>query len=396
MKKKTKIFIGAGLILAIGLVVAMVLFFPKAKTGSDIAALLKPVITAENQSMDVNVKFSVSGNETDIHTKMYFLTEEEKKYLVAEQEGHSAYIVENVLYLENGHAFLIRDDDAEVNIKSIDAEMFVQIATLYETLEITTTKDEDTEIYTIEVSGEDAALLISRVMPDIYKELSELDCLKVYITAKENVLTSVSYSGGATVNGKEMTLEVRVDNFALLEPGEAKVPEVIKNAVQTVKKEELFCITKDLYRLLVAFADLGSQENVAGKVTISANGGWISFKKTYDLSEIKNNTADLENSEALEKLPEMIALLCTEAEISCTQEVDGFHYLLKWDKKSMGQITESVLPSSIEDVIKLSRGNVEIVVDSNKINSIKIGIAGSIQSLFSKVQSQVGVEFVFE
>lgn len=396
MKKKTKIFIGCGLIFVAAFVVLAVLFFPKAKSGSEIAALLKPVIGAQNQSMDVNVKFTISGKETDIHTKTYFITEEDKVYLVTEQDGHSAYIIDNVLYLENGQAFLISDNDAEVNIKSIDTDMFVQIAALYEALEITTTKDGDTEIYTIEVSGEDATSLISHVMPDIYKELSELDSLRVDITAKENVLTSVSYSGGATVNGKEMALKVHVDNFTILENGAYKIPEVIQNAVQNVRKEELFCITKDLYRLMVAFADLASQENIGGKVTISANGGFLSFKKTYDLSELATNPSDIENAAELENLPELIALMCTEGEISCVEENGVFHYVLKLDKKAMGQIVENAFPSTVGEMIKLSRGNVEIVVDGNKIHSIEIGIAGSVQSLFSKIQSQVGVVFVFD
>jgi len=396
MKKKTKICIGVGLILVVVLVVVVIFFFPKVKSGSEIAALLKPVISAENQSMDVNVKFEVSGKETDIHTKMYLLTEENKSCLVAEQDGHSAYIIDNVLYLENGQAFLISDNEAEVNIKSIDVEMFARIAALYEALEITSTKESDVDTYTIEVSGEDATSLISHVMPDIYSELSELDSLKVDVTAKENVLTAVSYSGGATINGKEMTVEVRVDNFTILKTGEYKIPEVIHSAVQNVNKEELFCITKDLYRLMVAFADLASQENIEGKVTISVDGGLISFKKTYDLAELEASTSDIDNAAEIENLPGLIALLCTEGVISCTEEIDGFHYVLKLDKKVMGQITEMVLPSSIEEMIKLSKGNVEIIVEGNKINSIAIGIAGSIQSLFAKIQSQVGIEFVFD
>ncbi|MBQ2706053.1 MAG: hypothetical protein IJF60_04470 [Agathobacter sp.] len=395
MKKKTKIFIGVGLVFVVAILILAVLFFPKAKSGSEIAALLKPIIGAENQSMDVNVKLAVSGKETVIHTKMYLLKKENETAIVIEQEGHSAYIIDNVLYLENGQAFLISDNEAEVNIKSIDADMFAQIAALYEALEITTTKENEEEIYTIEVSGEDAMSLVGSVMPDIYKELSEIDSLRVDITAKEKQLTSVAYSGGAIVKGKEMLLEVRVDNFVILESGEYEIPDVIQSAAQNVDKESLFCITKDLYRLMVAFADLSSQENIEGQVTISVNGSFISFKKTYDLSELKTNPSDIENTSEIENLPEMIALMCTEGEISCVEENGVFHYKLRLDKRAMRQITESVLPSSIEEMIKLSKGNVEIVVEGNKINSIEIGIAGSIQSLFSKIQSQVGIEFVF-
>ena len=40
--------------------------------------------------------------------------------------------------------------------------------------------------------------------------------------------------------------------------------------------------------------------------------------------------------------------------------------------------------------------DVEVIVNGSKIQSIEIGIAGTLQSLFSKIQSQVGAEFVFE
>ena len=391
---KRKIWIGIGAVFAIVLIVLAVCFFPKAKTGSEIATLLKPVIATENQSMDVNLKFMISGKETSIHSTMYWLTQDEKNYFVMEQDGYPVYIVDDVLYLENGQAFLIYDE--EVEIKSIDAEMFTQIAALYEALEIATTKEGDTEIYSIEVSGEDARMLIGHVMPELYSELSEIASLRVELTAKEDVLVSVSYDGGATVNGKEMALQLSVDNFKELKSGEYVIPEEIQNAISNVKKDELFRITKDLYRLMMGFADLASLENIEGTMKLSANAGMINFKKSYDLSELTTNKADIENAAELEQLPDMIALLCMEGDISCVEEADGYHYILKLNKKSMEEITEMIIPESVSQFIKLSKGNVEILVNGSKICSIEIGIAGTMQSLFSKVPSQVGVEFIFD
>lgn len=396
MKKSKKIWICVGVILVVFTLGLFVWFFPKAKTGSEIAALLKPIITSENQAMDMHLKFVISGKETNIHTKTYWITEGEKSYLVMEQDGHPVYLVEDVLYLENGKAFLIQDAADTAEIKSIDAQMFAQIAALYEALEITTIKENDTETYSIEVSGEKAQELFGRIMPEIYKELSEIDNLRVDITAKEDMLTSVSYSGGAIVNGKEMALEVRIDNFKTLESGEYVIPEKIKSAIQNVNKEDLFSITEDLYRLMVAFADLASQETLQGKVTLSSNTGMINFKKTYDLAELGTSKNDLENADQIENLPEMIAFLCMEGDISCEEEVDGYCYTLKLNKNAMADITEMIIPDGVNQLIKLSKGHVEIVINGSKIQSMEIGIAGSLQSLFSKIQSQVGAEFVFE
>ena len=395
MEKKKKISIGAGLVVLALLLGVVAYFLPKAKTGNEIAALLKPVIESENQSMRVNLQFMISGKETSIDTTMYFLTEGEEKYLVVEQDGHCVYMVEDVLLLENGQAFLIRESE-EVEIKGIDLELFSQIAALYEALEIDTSREDDTVIYSIEVSGDDAQELIGHVMPEIYSELSEIENLKIDITAKEDELTSVSYSGGATVNGKNMSLKLRVADFKTLESGEYVIPEEIKTAVKHVDKDELFCITKDLYRLMVAFADLASQEKIEGTVKLSANSGIISFKKSYDLSELDTHKADLENATEIEQLPDMISLLCMEGDIACEEATDGYHYTLKLNKNTMEEITEMILPSSVSQLIKLSKGNVEIVVNGSKIKTIEIGIAGSIQSIFSSMQSQVGIEFIFD
>lgn len=396
MKKSKKIWIGVGVIFVVFTLGLFAWFFPKAKTGSEIAALLKPIITSENQSMDINLKFMIAGKETDIELKTYWLTEAEEKYLVMEQDEHPIYLVEDVLYLENGRAFLVQDADEEHQIKSIDAQMFVQLAALYEALDITTRKENDTDIYSVEVSGEDAQVLVGRIMPETYNELSEIDNLKVDLTAKDNELTSVSYSGGALVNGKEMALEVRIDNFKTLESGEYVIPEKIKSAIQNVNKEDLFCITEDLYRLIVAFADLASQETIQGKVTLSSNTGMINFKKTYDLAELGTSKNDLENADQIENLPEMIAFLCMEGDISCEEEVDGYCYTMKLNKNAMADITEMIIPDGVNQLIKLSKGHVEIVINGSKIQSMEIGIAGTLQSLFSKIQSQVGAEFVFE
>jgi len=325
--KNKKIIIGILLIIVVLLLIAVVLFFPKAKTGSEIAALLKPVITAENQSMDISLDFMIAGKETSIHSTMYWLTEGENTYIVIEQGGHPVYIVDDVLYLENGAAFLIYDKGQEVKKKSLDVEMFSQIAALYEMFEITVTKEDEIETYTVEVSGEEAQKLIAQALPDVYEELSQIDSLKVNLTAKEDELTSVSYSGGATVNGKEMALQMQVDNFKVLVPGEYVIPGTIQDAIKTVDKDELFCITEDLYRLMVGFSDLANQEQVAGSVKLSANCGMINFKKTYDLAELETNTVDLENAEQIENLPDMIAYLCLEGDISCVEEADGYHYI---------------------------------------------------------------------
>ena len=396
MKKSKKIWICVGVILVVFTLGLFVWFFPKAKTGSEIAALLKPIITSENQSMDINLKFMIAGQETDIELKTYWLKEAEEKYLVMEQDEHPIYLVEDVLYLENGRAFLVQDADEEHQIKSIDAQMFVQLTALYEALDITTRKENDTDIYSVEVSGEDAQVLVGRIMPETYNELSEIDNLRVDITAQEDRLTSVSYSGGALVNGKEMALEVRIDNFKTLESGEYVIPEKIKSAIQNVNKEDLFCITEDLYCLMVAFADLASQETIQGKVTLSSNTGMINFKKTYDLEKLGTSKNDLENADQIENLPEMIAFLCMEGDISCEEEVDGYCYTLKLNKNAMEDIAEMIIPDGVNQLIKLSKGHVEIVINGSKIQSMEIGIAGTLQSLFSKIQSQVGAEFVFE
>ena len=394
--KKTKICIGVMAIVGVLFVIVAILFFPKAKSGSEIAALLKPIITAENQSMDVSLKLTISGKETDIHTKMYLLTEEKQTYIMIEQDGNSTYIIDNILYLENGQAFLISDSEAEVDINHLDAAMFAKIASLYEALEIITAKEDDIETYSIEVSGEDAKILIGHVMPDIYDELSEIESLRVDITARENLLTSVSYSGGATVNGKEMAMELCVDNFTTLEANEYRIPDVVRSAIENVDKESLFCISKDLYRLMLAFADLTSQEEVKGNVKLSVNCGRISFSKRYDLRELEKSKTELENAADIDKIPEMISLMCMEGDISCKEDVGGHHYTLQLNKKTMEEISEMVLPNNVDDLLKLSKGNVEIIVNGNKINSIQIGIGGTIQSLFSKYQGQVGVEFTFD
>lgn len=393
--KKT-IFICLGLILAAVILVMFVVFLPKAKRGSEIAELLKPIITAENQSMDMQLVLSVSGKETHMQSMMYLLKQEDKTYFVVEQNGHPFFITEDVLYMENGHAFLLYDAKLDAEVKHVDIQMFMQIANLYEILDITTTKSEEEEIYTIEVSGEDAKELLAHVIPEHFGEISEWKSLKIELAAQENKLHSISFVGGAVLNGKEMVIRMKIYNFKTLEAGEYVIPQEVLHAVQTVDKESLFCITRDLYRLLVAFADIGSQEVPEGMVTLSANCGMIQFKKNYDFSELHNGTADVENAAEIEHLPDMIALLCMEGEISCTEESDGYLYTLKLNKNTMEEITEMVIPDGIDQFIKLTKGNVEIRLKDNAICSIEIGIAGTVQSLFSKIPSQVGVEFIFD
>lgn len=406
MKNKKSLYVVLGIIgiLLLGVIVYLsVNVFPKLKIGKEISDLLQPILTEENQAMHLDVSADLAGEVVDVHSDLYLVKDEEINYVVMDQYDFPIYIVDNVLYLENGHAFKIAE---EVQNQQMDyKELFLQIAAAYEIFDITCVKTDAETGYGVNVTGEQVQELLSVVMPANQSvESSESDVLKyienlnIQLTAKNGTIDRIELSGSADVNDTKVQISITISEFHVLEVGEYVIPDVVKDAVKTVDKDSLFNLTEDLYRLMVAFERFSKQETLNGTVTITANCGIIDFKQSYDMKDFDNmeHTAnEAVDVEGLENLPEMIGFLCMEGEISCTELDTSYEYKLALDKEAMQKIAEMVVPDLINYVVTMTEGTVLIELENESISSITIEIDGSIKVLFSEVPAEVGVEFEY-
>lgn len=414
-ENKKKWYIVIGVVVAI--VAAVILYFciaylPKLQVGKEISDLLQPLLTEENQSMHLDISADLAGELVDFESDIYLVKEDETKYIVMEQYDFPIYVVDNVLYLENGHAFKIAE---EMQTQSVEyKDLFLQIAAAYEVFDITCVKTDLETGYSVNVTGEQVQELLRIVMPasagagdGVSKLLSSIENLNLQMSARNDKLDQIEMSGSADIDGKSVQVEIVISEFQVLDAGEYAIPDVVMETVKTVDKDALFNLTEDLYRLIVAFEQFSKQETPTGTVTLSANCGIIDFRQTYDLKELEN-LADTGNAgtagtigngsvdaEAVENLPAMIGFLCMEGEISCTETDGVFVYQLALDQKMMGTIAEAVAPELVNYVLNLTKGIAEVTIEEEQVSTIKIQIDGSVRVLFTDVPMEVGAEFVF-
>lgn len=402
-ENKKKWYIIIGVIVAI--VAAVVIYvcatyLPRLQVGKEISDLLQPLLTEENQSMHMDVTTDLAGESMNLYSDIYLVKDEETKYVVMEQYDFPIYIADNVLYLENGHAFKMTK---EMQMQSVNYDdLFLQLAAAYEVFDITCVKTDLETGYAVNVTGEQVQELLRMVVPVSQESedgeneiLSYIENLNVQLIAKGDKLDRIEMSGKADVNGTVVQVEVSLSDFRVLEAGDYVIPDLIKEAVQAVDKDTLFNLTEDLYRCIVAFQKLSNQEN-DGTVTLSANCGIINFNHIYDLKDLATKEIDSMDTEAVENLPAMIGFLCMEGEISCTEVNTGYEYKLVLDKESMQKIAETVVPELVNYVVTMTDGMVVVMLENDSITSIEISIEGSINVLFTEVPAKVGAVFKYE
>ena len=401
MKKigKGKIIGGAIAVLILGLVIGLVVrFAPTVQVGTEIVEVLQPVLEAEHQSMDIDFFAEAAGKNLELETEIYLVGQSGIKYLAIEQNGHPLYVADGMLILENGKAYRLTENEMQATSLTgslVSKNLFMQIAAIYEVVEIERVKTDGQITYASEITGEQAQELLKALKPSEEIDLSAIQEVSIKITAENKTLEQIEIMGSAELEGSPVRLAVEISDFQVLAEGEYAIPEKIENTVKTTDKESLFSITGDLFRLLQAFEKFSGQESYAGTVELNANCGMIQFEKEYDLNQLQSGATGAENAKEIEELPAIVALLCMEGDISCRAEKGQYIYELALEEDAMKQISEMIVPELVGQVIHMNRGTVVVILENNNIVSMDIDIYGAIEIFFTKIDAQIGAKFYF-
>lgn len=387
--------LGIAGILLLGVVIFLaVTVFPKFQTAKEITNALQPVLEAENQSMNLDITADLNGELFALDSDIYSVKDKDTKYLILELEGHPLYIVENVLFLENGKAFKIADE-MQSQVEEYE-NLLPQIMAVYEIFEVTKTKTDIETSYEVTVTGEQVENLLEAAMLTEYTELQAIESLQVKLVTKEEQLDRVELSGNANVESTSVQMAVTISEFQILQAGEYVIPDLITESVQTVDKDSLFNLTKDLYRLMMALEPFSDMDKINGTVALTVDCGLIQMDTEMNLSDLKTENTEITNAVDVKQLPEMIALLCLEGDISCTEDGDAYVYKLVLDADFMERLAETIAPELVNYVISFTEGSAELTLEGEGITSMKIVVKGNVNVLFTEIPMEVGAEFIFE
>lgn len=114
MKNKTVKYVGIViaivLLLGIGVIVVKAIF-PTINTTLEITNALEPFLNAKSKAMHLAIDAEIEGKSTQLDLDVNSITEDSTDYLVVKHENAVFYVVDDMLLLENGKAFLISDKE---------------------------------------------------------------------------------------------------------------------------------------------------------------------------------------------------------------------------------------------------------------------------------------------
>ena len=375
--------------LCIGLQVA-----PTVNHALRIAELLQPVIDANNQTMHIATSAEFDGRVLVMESDVYLVTEDGTSYLALEQNRNAVYISGNVLFLENGKAFLL-GDTMQPQAQSIDA-LLPHIGALYEMLKITAEEAEGQRVYSVTATGEQTKTLLEAASLGEALPIEGIEKLKLQLTEKDGKLERITFSGSGNADETAVRLHVTLSGFRILAAGDYPIPEDVKQSAATVDPGELFSLTEDLYRLVLALAPFGDMESIAGTLELTVDCGPLQLDTRMALSDLKTASNSQIDPESLQKLPEILGFMCMEGDISCTRDGDAYVYRLVLDPPAMQALARMILPELAQYGGNLTEGEASIRLENNAITSMQVSIEGKVSALLVQIPVTVGAEFSFD
>lgn len=359
-----------------------------------ISGLLQPVIEAPNQSMHISVTVKTPDETVALDTDVYMVTEENIRYLVLEQKDLSLYLADNMLLLGNGKAFRLGE---KMQAQAVSYEKLLpQIGALFEILKITAEETENTAAYEITITGNQVDALLAAVSLGETLPEKAIQKMKLYLTEKNEKLEQISFSGTGVLDGNEIQLSATISGFRILNSGEYPIPDAVKQTAATVDPQTLFSLSEDLYRLVLALEPFANPETISGTLELLVDCGVLQWDAEMKLSELGTSSAGRTDPAQLQKLPEMVALLCMEGEISCTPKGNGYVYALKLDESAMHQLSRMILPELAKYVGNLTEGTVTILLEKKAITSVEVAIEGQINAIITTVPILVSARFLLD
>lgn len=359
-----------------------------------ISELLQPLLNAKNQAMNIVVSAEIGGNQIELESDIFLITEDGVSYLVVEQNGTAVYIADNVLFLANGKVFKI-GDKMQMQLSAFE-DLLPQIKVLYEALKITAEEADSRTDYSITVTAEQVDALLSALSLKEELPVDGIEELNLCLTERNEKLDQISFSGNAALDSTSVVLNVTLSGFRILASGDYPIPEAVKQSVATVDPNALFSLSEDLYRLVLALAPFADMDSIEGTLGLKVDCGLLQLDSRIELSELKTTSNQQIDSEKLQALPEMLGWLCMEGDIRCTQTGDTYEYTLVLDQEAMKELSQMILPEMANYAGDLSEGSVSIILEGDRVSSMRVSIKGKINALITQIPVAVNAEFSFE
>lgn len=373
----------------------------KLQLGMEIWDIFQPVLNAEHQSMQIDASICVEEEEIDLESKMYRVKDENVNYLIFEQEDFPIFVVDNMLFLENGKAFKISDvpyvpEENDEQEKSNEDKLFKQVVKALKEFEITTKTVGGQTHYSVVVTGKMVEDIMKEILPMEKELFASIENLQMVLVTKGEKIVRMELSSDSVIDAKKVKVDVVLSEFQILRQGQYSIPELVKKSIKETNPEDLFCLSRDLYPLLKASQSFETLADREGTVRVGIDFGLIQLDTTIDIDELRKGTDKVENSGKVQAVPSWLSVLFLEGEISVTVEKKKYTYSLELDASTTKTIAEMLVPNLRMYQFEFTKSEAKLVVQDDEIASIAISINGMVDIFIKEIPLKLEMEYMFE
>ena len=405
-------------LLAAAAVAAALLVLRTTSFGRGLEAyrIMNAALKQDPQSAAVTVQGELGGQTFDTALSLWHMTEDGTSVTVLQMDGVSLYYANGVLYMESGKAYGLDDDLAQCfRLPTQAAALCRQVHVEYEGY------GSGRGAYYLTAQDDDVAAVWEALLPDAAATMDRPQELSAVLTVEKG--KAKAFRLNVTMPGDAepgLRLEFTVGDGGEESP---QIPDAVKTAIAGGAAPEAL-LGGNTLRLLHAWASLLGSDSLAADMTLWADCGPLVFRDTlqYDrrtvdgavVSRIRKNALNLyftddklcdaegnilsRNEESAVEQSTLVTLvyqLAMNGTPSHLRSNGQDVYTLSLDGQGAADFAQAIAPEVKLQNVTFTAGSVELTVENDRLQSIRISCSGSVQVLLVEVQATLGADITF-
>lgn len=410
--KKLRIVLLILLILA-GVGVGILLAPNLSKATDTIRAydILGAYLNQSRQAMTLNVDAKIASAEYAFSAEIHRQTVEELPVTAITESGRTLYYREDVLYLEDGSAYLLSDLVPDYS------KIPESVAQLYALVDVEGVNG----IYTLTTDGENARQLLALLLPETGDLLDGVNTLTIDLITEDGALQEIHFTGAGNLADSVKTSFSVSAVLTITQPKEIILPDALRQAMADpdIRPQQVY--SDDLARLMAAWKDLRSAQTSRSAVALMVDCGPVQLEEDFVLYQwnssgspvygiVQNGTTlylfngivynaqgtpitgNLLTELDYGSLPEsMDTILHAGRFHQETDECDRL-YTFTLSPEGMATLAAALLPDVSSMDISYSEGTLGLRMDDDGLKAITLSLGGSAKTVLTDLSVSLSLE----
>ena len=412
-RRRTVLILLTVVIVLLAAAVGLLLRFPNLAANQEIYLMLRTFAERSETDMDLTITVGGDGAAYRTEAQLYTTTCAGKRLSCVGWQGISVYFCDGAMLLENGKAFPVGDALPDHD------RLLTGAASLYRTLDITVSEENDARIYHAAADSAEAVESILKCAPDFVRSLGAPDSVTLDLVVRDGEIDRLE--AGCEACGHTVCAVIELGVTAR----EHTVPLEVENAVVsgTYKDEE--DDSKAVAELLSAWIELSGRSVLTADVSLKADCGpllmdernlWqrsrgydptLSCLTRRNTTLFYTDTAACDASGALLPLrdasisdvPELMRLACNAlmlGEIRWDETAGGARCTVTLDAEAMDRFVTVIAPDIDVRELNLTEGEAALTLTDGKITEASVRCGGTVRVVRSEIAAEVSASLSFE